>query len=117
MVERAANYLLFLDGLNREVGLYWTHQFLDCHLEYFKCKQKPLAVEWKNAHNFKDMEEYFETFRKLVEWFGLAPENMWNMDETGFKISCGKAQWVITSDASKALVMTDPNNQEYITST
>ncbi len=62
------------------------------------------------------MEEYFETFHKLVEWFGLVPEDMWNIDETGFRIGCGKAQWVITNDTSKALVMPDPDNQEYITS-
>ncbi len=62
------------------------------------------------------MEEYFETFRKLVEWFGLVPDNIWNMDETGFRIGCGKAQWVITNDAIKAFVMPDPDNQEYITS-
>ena len=114
MVERAANYLLSLDGLNRVVGPHWTRQFLDRYPEYFKRKQKPLAVEQKNAPNLKDMEEYFETFRKLVEWFGLAPEDMWNMR---FKISCGKAQWIITNDASKALIMTDPDNQKYITST
>ncbi len=65
---------------------------LDRHPEYFKRKQKPLAVERKNAHNLKDMEEYFETFLKLVERFGLAPEDMWNIDETGFRIGCGKAQ-------------------------
>ncbi len=38
------------------------------------------------------------------------------MDETGFRMGCGKAQWVITNDASKALVMPDPDNREYITS-
>lgn len=76
IVERAANYLLSLDGLNRVVGPYWTRWFLDHHPEYFKYKQKPLAVERKNAHNLKDIEEYFETFRKLVEWFGLVPEDI-----------------------------------------
>lgn len=30
----------------------------------------------KNAHNLKDIEKYFETFYKLVKWFGLASENM-----------------------------------------
>ena len=33
MIERAANYLLFLDGSNREVGPHWTRQFLDRHPE------------------------------------------------------------------------------------
>ena len=116
MIERAANYLLSLDGLDCVVGPKWTRRFLDRHPEYLKRKQKPLAVERKNAHSLKDMEEYFETFRKLVEWFGLVPDDIWNMDETGFRIGCGKAQWVITNDASKALVMPDPDNREYITS-
>lgn len=116
MVERAANYLLSLDGSNRVVGSHWTRRFLDRHPEFLKRKQKPLAVQRKNAHSVKDMEDYFEAFRKLVEWLGLAPEDMWNMDETGFRIGCGKAQWVITSNATKALVMTDPDNRDYITS-
>lgn len=62
------------------------------------------------------MEKYFETFRKSVEWFGLVPDGMWNMDETGFRIGCGKVQWATTNDASKALVMPDPDNREYIIS-
>ncbi len=41
---------------------------------------------------------------------------MWNMDETGFKIGYGKTQWVVTNNASKVLVMPDPDNREYITS-
>lgn len=92
MIERAANYLLSLDGSNGVVGSNWTCRFLDRHPEYFKRKQKPLAIERKKAHNLKDMEEYFETFRKMVEWFGFVPEDIRNMDEMGFRIGCGKAQ-------------------------
>ncbi len=62
MVERAANCILSLDGLNCVVGPHWIYRFLKRHLEYFKRKQKPLAVERKNALNLQDMEEYFETF-------------------------------------------------------
>ena len=40
MIERAANYLLSLDGLDHVVGPHWTCRFLDCHPEYFKRKQK-----------------------------------------------------------------------------
>lgn len=116
MVERAANYLLSLDGSNRVVGPHWTRRFLDRHPEYLKRKPKTLSVQRKNAHNLDDMEEYFEKFRKLVEGFGLVPEDIWNMDETTFRIGGGKAQWVITMDARKALVMQDPDNREHITS-
>ena len=38
------------------------------------------------------------------------------MDETGFRIGCGKAQWVITAHKVKQLLMTDPDNRSYVTS-
>ena len=36
------------------------------------------------------------------------------MDEPGFCIDCGRAYWVITLDPSKLLLLTDPDNREYI---
>lgn len=38
------------------------------------------------------------------------------MDETGFCVDCDRAHWVITVDPDKPLLLTDPNNREYITS-
>lgn len=70
MIEGAANYLLWKDGCDWVVEPQWTRRFLDRHPEYLKRKQKPLAVERKNAHNIEDILEYFETYRKLVEVFG-----------------------------------------------
>lgn len=117
MVERAANYLLSLDSSDRVVSPHWTRRFLNRHPEYLKRKPKTIAAQRKNAHNLKDMEEYFEKFLKLTELYGFEPEDTWNMDETTFRIGSGKAQWVITRDARKALVMQDPENRERITST
>ena len=38
------------------------------------------------------------------------------MDETGFRAGCGKVHWVITLDPDKPMLLTDPDNREYITS-
>ena len=38
------------------------------------------------------------------------------MDETGFRIGCGKAQLVVTMDPNKPFRMIDPENRDYITS-
>ena len=43
-------------------------------------------------------------------------EDTWNMDETGFRIGCGKAHWVISTHSHKPLLMKDPDNRDYITS-
>ena len=47
---------------------------------------------------------------------GIADEDVWNMDETGFRTGCGRAHWVITLDPDKPMLLTDPDNREYITS-
>lgn len=38
------------------------------------------------------------------------------MDETGFRAGCVRAYWIITLDPDKPMLLTDPDNQEYITS-
>ena len=38
------------------------------------------------------------------------------MDEIGFCAGCGRAHWVINLDLDKPMLLTDPNNQEYIIS-
>ena len=47
---------------------------------------------------------------------GVTETDVWNMDETSFRIGCGRAQMVITMDLKKPLRMTDPDNRDYITS-
>ena len=47
---------------------------------------------------------------------GIADEDVWNMDETGFRVGYGKAHWVVTLDHDKPLLLTDPDNRKYLTS-
>ncbi len=37
------------------------------------------------------------------------------MDETGFRVGCGIAHWVITMDAEKKLLLSDSDNREFLT--
>lgn len=43
-------------------------------------------------------------------------KDIWNMDETGFRIDCGIAYCVVTLDKSKPLRFVDSDNRDYITS-
>ena len=51
----------------------------------------------------------------LLTLLGITDEDTWNMDETGFCIGVDKAQYVVSRHRIKALVMTDPDNRDYIT--
>ena len=127
MVRGAANYLLgraLVGQIDRDqtdtppptVSAMWTRRFLKCHPEYFKRKKKPLAVERKHSHDSESMIKHFEQYKLLRELRGIVDEDTWNMDETGFRIGCGKAHWVISTHSHKPLLMKDPDNRDYITS-
>ncbi len=47
---------------------------------------------------------------------GTTDLDVWNMDETGFRIGCGKAQLVVIMDRNKPFRMIDPENRDYVTS-
>ena len=71
-------------------------------------------MECKNAYNEKDFPEYFEKYKDICIENGIADENVWNIDEIGFCICCGRAHWVITLGPDKPMLLTDPDNREYI---
>ena len=75
-----------------------------------------MAAERKHAHNGKDIREYFEAYRAAREARGIVDEDVWNMDETGFRIGYGRAHWVVSGHSRKPLLLTDPDNREYVTS-
>ena len=71
MLRKAANYLLAEAGIDRVVGDYWAHRFVQRHPEFFKRKQKSLAAARKNAHNVENILHYFEAFRTICEQLGI----------------------------------------------
>ena len=114
LIVGAANYLIRFE--NRTLGHQWLKRFLDRNPELHVRKQKPLAVDRKNSHDVNDMVEYFSKLERVMREKGITELDVWNMDETGFRIGCGRAQIVITLDPRKPLRMTDPDNRDYITS-
>ena len=47
---------------------------------------------------------------------GIIPQNIYNMDETGFRISCGIASCVVILNKTKSLRFVNSNNRDYVTS-
>ena len=97
MIRAAANYILaksHSDPLTHptQVSENWTRRFLARNSEFHKKKQQPLAVERKDAHNEDDFLEYFEKYKDIRIEKDIADEDVWNMDETGFRTGCGRAQ-------------------------
>lgn len=114
MVVGAANYLIRFE--NRTVGHLWLNRFLKRNPEFHLRKQKPLSADRKDSHDLEDMTEYFNKLKRVMKEKGITEVDVWNMDETGFRIGCGRTQVVISLNRRKSLRLMDPDNRDYITS-
>jgi len=98
------------------VGPQWVERFLKRNSQYYRRKQKPLAYDRKNSQEPATFMDHFYKYKRAMEDHGILNEDVWNMNETGFRIGCGRAQMIVTLDPKKPLRMTDPDNRIYITS-
>ena len=94
MIEQAVNSLLEMNANSTKsppkFGPLWSKYGLEKQHDLFKVKKKLIAAAHKNVQNPKMMMEYFETYKAMVDEFGIQPEDQWNFDETGYCIEMGR---------------------------
>lgn len=78
-----------------EVGPHWTRRLLERHPEYKVQKQHSIDSNRKNAHDPEAFEDWFHRYKALVDEKGIQPGEIYNSDETGFRIGVGKNQWIV----------------------
>ena len=120
MLCGAANYLLKRSHFDPytfppTISSCWPRRFFNRNKQFFKKKQKPLAIDRKNAHNIEDFTIYFEKYKEIRIQRGITDADVWNMDETGFCVEYKVAYLVSTMDAEKKLLLSDPDNREFLT--
>ena len=119
-IRGAAEYLLAqtTDPSNPPppLGPDWVTRFLERHPEYKKRRQQPLSVARKDSYDLETIQIYFQRLRKACEDYGIQEEDIWNMDESGFRVRCGIAHMVITRHVCKKLYMKDPGCRDFVTS-
>ena len=69
ILRGAANYLKrsHLDPCTPPptISPCWSRRFLNSNKEFFKKRQKPLAIDQKNAYNVEDFTIYFEKYKEI----------------------------------------------------
>ncbi|KAM4066705.1 DDE superfamily endonuclease [Hirsutella rhossiliensis] len=95
------------------IGSRWTSRFLKRH-GYFKKLQKKLHSERQASEDLTRVNQYFQSLHKVIQEKGIPPEDIWNMDETGFRIGVGKDQLVVTK-RKRAHYFAIPENRESAT--
>jgi hypothetical protein len=78
--------------------------------------KKPLATIRKNTHDPQAIQHWFDKLLAVKEEFGIVDTDIYNMDETGFRIGIGQCYKVIIRSSNHRQYLTDPDNRDYITS-
>ena len=114
MIRDAVNYLLRqIDSLASRVSRNWTFWFLKQNLQFHVKKKKSLTVERKNVHSVENLKKYFEAFCREVEIFELTSNDIWNMNETNFRVNCESNSLIMTF-LNRSIVITDSDNRDYV---
>lgn len=98
------------------VGINWPRNFIKRHPELHKQKQKPLAIERARSHDPEAIRRWFEDFRYNVRKYGVLEDDIYNMDETGYRIGCGRAHTIVTTKPQSRQYLPDPENRIHISS-
>ena len=92
------------------VGTHWARRYLDAHPEFYIRKQKSFDVDRKNSHNPVDIQDWFRRYHQVVSTNNITPGDIYNFDETGFRIVVGKNQLIITLDPTRPSYLASSNN-------
>ncbi len=97
------------------ISAAWSKRFLRRHPEYKMKKQQSLEIARKNSHDPEHILWWFAQYSKVRLENGIADEDVWNFDETGFRIGVGKSQWIITRDLTRKSFLASDNNRKTVT--
>ncbi len=71
---------------------YWARRFLENYSEFHKIRQKSIELNRKTAHSPEDLQDWFERFKKIVDEYDIQAEDIYNYDESGFRIGIEEDQ-------------------------
>jgi hypothetical protein len=63
----------------------------------------------------QELAVWFAEFKEVCDKYGIQHRDIYNFDETGFRIGIGKDQWIITRDPSRDSYPGSSTNRELIT--
>ena len=107
------NYQLTTESPNTPppmVGLAWAPRFLERYPEFHICKQRSLDYKRRKAHNPEVLLNWFQSYKSICEEKGIVSSDIYNFDETGFRIRMRKNQWTITLDPDRISYLESSSN-------
>jgi hypothetical protein len=121
MVVACANSLLRLanrksaEGPPPTVNQRWLKRWLQRRPELHIKRQRRLEMDRLLSHDHYDIKDWYDGYWRLRQQHGILDADVWNMDETGFRIGIGKDQWIITYHPKKRHFLASPDDRTSLT--
>jgi hypothetical protein len=102
LVRNCANSILQRMNPNQQpsptVGPNWPYRFISrLPNEYKRIKQKPVDPNRIKSEDIGVVQTWFDRLEIQLKQYKISPSNLYNMDETGFRIGQGKQEAVVTA--------------------
>ena len=86
------------------------------HPEFSKKKTSRLSAERSEAHDIESIRGFFHKWKAAIDKDAIQLGDIYNFDETGFRIGVGRDQVVVTLYPKTRIYRDDPDVRETITS-
>ncbi|KAE8233773.1 hypothetical protein CF326_g1192 [Tilletia indica] len=119
LIEASANQLLReghtdSDTLPPTVGENWVRNFIWRHPDLALVKQKSQEL-LRMSHDKNTCAKFFHKLKEVIAEHGISPDDIWNMDEIGFRIGIGGQQWIVTLCSSREARIASSTSRESVT--
>ena len=94
----------------------WISRYLKKYPHMRRVKQKTKEIDRSASEEIAVYQRHFRDFHREVEEKGILLDDIYNMDETGFRIGVSGSQWVITMDMNRPQFNPSDTNRDYATS-
>jgi len=99
-----------------EPSMSWLTKFLKNELhEFHIIKTKPIALQRVVAQDYEIVTKWFRNYQEFIREGGIQGKDIWNMDETGFRVGIPGGQTVIVPREVTELYTPSPENRISIT--
>ena len=98
------------------IGLQWVSRFMSRHPQLQIVVPRLIEATRVKDTSLEALQGWFDSISAAIAEYNIQPENMYNMDESGFAIGTIEASKVIINKYIRERYQAQPGRQEWVTS-
>jgi hypothetical protein len=116
MLRNAAQYILKeAEPDATPLGEHWLRRFMDRRPELFRKRQRRQELDRVLQHDKAMILGWFNRLKQVRIDYGIDPDDIWNMDEVGYRIGVGQDRTVATTMPDRIHYLPSDTNRDSAT--